>query len=86
MPCAIYTLFRAYIFIYFQKDRDVCRTKSRQIMIGDLQTTFQEVILKCEKYLLIHFSTYMAKMYTFLSETVRCSINITVERQNVVST
>ena len=55
-------------------------------MIGDLQTTFQEVILKCEKYLLIHFSTYMAKMYTFLSETVRCSINITVERQNVVST
>ena len=55
-------------------------------MIGDLQTTFQEVRQKCQHYLLIHFSTYVAKMYTFLSETVRRSINITVERQNVVST
>ena len=46
MPCAIYTLSgvnRIYL-IYFQKDRDVFHPHSRQTMIGDLQTTFQEVV------------------------------------------
>ena len=58
MPCAIYTLFRAYIFIYFQKDRDVCHTNSRQIMIGDLQTTFQEVIQQDQKWSIDAISFY----------------------------